>query len=74
MVRNLGYAINIGEFRDNVAGLAAPVQLGHGEVIAAVGISGPLDRLPRRKTRALAPAVMAAANAIARAMAVPRHR
>lgn len=73
-VRNLGYAINIGEFRDNVAGLAAPVRLGHGEVIAAVGISGPLDRLRPRKIKALAPAVMAAAHAIARAMAVPHHK
>jgi len=73
-VRTLGYAINTGEFRDNVAGLAAPVRLGQGEAIAAVGISGPLDRLRPRKIKTLAPAVVSAANAIARAMSAPRRR
>jgi IclR family KDG regulon transcriptional repressor len=65
-VRNQGYAINLGEFRENVAGLAAPVRLGNGEVIAAVGISGPLDRLRPRKLRSLAPLAMVAAADIAR--------
>lgn len=67
-VRNQGYAINLGEFRDNVAGLAAPVRLSNGETIAAVGISGPLDRLRSRKIKSLAPTIVAAADAIARAM------
>ena len=67
-VRSQGYAINLGEFRENVAGLAAPVRLGRGEVIAAVGISGPLDRLRPRKLRSLAPIAMAAAGDIARAL------
>lgn len=71
-VRNAGYAINLGEFRDNVAGLAAPIAARGGEVIAAVGISGPLERLRPRKIKALAPAVVQAAEAIARAMAAPR--
>lgn len=74
-VRTLGYAINAGEFRDNVAGLAAPVRLGNGEAIAAVGISGPLDRLRPRKLKSLAPAVMDAAAGVARAMgAAGRNR
>jgi len=67
-VRTQGYAINLGEFRDNVAGLAAPVRLGSGDPIAAVGISGPLDRLRPRKLKSLAPAVVAAARGIARAV------
>jgi len=74
-VRTLGYASNVGEFRDNVAGLAAPVRLGNGEAIAAVGISGPLDRLRPRKLKSLAPAVLDAATGVARAMgAVSRNR
>lgn len=68
-VRSQGYAINLGEFRDNVAGLAAPVRLGNDEVVAAVGISGPLERLRPRKARLLAPLVVEAAGEIARAMA-----
>lgn len=72
-VRNVGYAINIGEFRDNVAGLAAPIRLGDGEAIAAVGISGPLDRLRARKIKSLAPVVVSAAETIARAMRAPAH-
>lgn len=67
-VRAQGYAINVGEFRDNVAGLAAPVRLGDGEPIAAVGISGPLDRLRPRKLKSLVPAVVTAAQGIARAV------
>lgn len=73
LVRSQGYAINLGEFRDNVAGLAAPVRLGNGEVIAAAGISGPLDRLRPRKIRSLAPVVVSAAQAIARMMVAPRR-
>jgi len=73
LVRSQGYAINMGEFRDNVAGLAAPVRLGNGEVIAAAGISGPIDRLRPRKIRSLAPAVVSAAQAIARMMVTPRR-
>jgi DNA-binding IclR family transcriptional regulator len=65
-VRAQGYAINVGEFRDNVAGLAAPVRLGNGDLIAAVGISGPLDRLRPRKLKSLAPVVVATAQGIAR--------
>ncbi|HWA39745.1 MAG TPA: IclR family transcriptional regulator [Burkholderiales bacterium] len=72
LVRGQGYAINSGEFRPNVAGLAAPVQAGS-EVIAAVGISGPLDRLRPRKIKSLAPTVVAAAEAVARTMAAPRR-
>ena len=70
-VRDQGYAINLGEFRPNVAALAAPVQLATGKVIAVVGISGPLDRLRPRKIKSLAPIVVAAAQTIARMMAAP---
>ncbi len=73
-VRSQGYAINLGEFRDNVAGLAAPIRLGANEAVAAVGISGPLDRLRPRKARSLAPLVIDAAEAIAHAMASRTRR
>lgn len=67
-VRERGYATNIGEFRSNVAGLAAPILNRRGEVIAAVGIAGPLDRLPPARIRQLAPVVIAAAKDISAAV------
>lgn len=68
LVRKRGFATNVGEFRANVAGIAAPVRNGRGEVVAAVGIAGPLDRLRPRKIRALAPAVINIATHISEAM------
>ncbi|MCE9659065.1 MAG: IclR family transcriptional regulator [Burkholderiales bacterium] len=67
-VRERGYATNVGEFRPNVAGIAAPVVDGRGEVVAAVGIAGPLDRLRPARIRQLAPAVVGAARDISAAL------
>jgi IclR family KDG regulon transcriptional repressor len=67
-VRRRGFATNLGEFQPNVAGIAAPVRNGHGEVIAAIGIAGPLDRLRPRKVTSLAPVVIEIASDISRAM------
>jgi len=67
-VRERGYATNLGEFRPNVAGIAAPVIDPRGKVVAAVGIAGPLDRLRPARIRQLAPAVIDAARAISGAL------
>ena len=67
-VRERGYAFNIGEFHDNVAGLAAPVMNRRGDIVASVGISGPLDRLKPSRMRQLAPLVMGAAKGISGAI------
>lgn len=67
-VRKRGFATNLAEFEPNVAGLAAPIRNGHGEVVAAIGIAGPLDRLRPRKVKSLAPAVMAVAISISDSM------
>lgn len=40
-----GFAINYGEWRDGVGGVAAPIRGSDGHVIAAIGISGPVERL-----------------------------
>jgi IclR family KDG regulon transcriptional repressor len=66
--RERGYATNVGEFRANVAGIAAPVTNRRGEVVAAVGIAGPLDRLRPARIRQLAPAVIAVARDISAAL------
>jgi IclR family KDG regulon transcriptional repressor len=63
-IRRQGYAVNRGEWRDTVGGVAAPILGELGQVIAAVGISGPLPRLGPARMRTLAPLVMKAAEQI----------
>ena len=67
-VRERGYGTNVGEFRPNVAGVAAPVANQRGDVIAAVGIAGPLDRLKPARIRQLAPVVVSVAADISAAL------
>jgi DNA-binding IclR family transcriptional regulator len=68
VVRELGYAYNYGEWRHSVNGLAAPVKDRNGEVISAVGISGPSERLGKRKLKQLTSLVIESAEKISRAM------
>ncbi|MFG1229414.1 IclR family transcriptional regulator [Xanthobacter wiegelii] len=44
-IRDAGFAVNRGEWRESVWGLAAIVKDGTGAPVAAIGISGPVDRL-----------------------------
>ncbi len=44
-IRAQGYAVNRGEWREQVMGLAAPIYDVSGAVVAAMGISGPSERL-----------------------------
>ncbi|MGH7715599.1 MAG: IclR family transcriptional regulator [Vulcanimicrobiaceae bacterium] len=64
-VRRLGYAVNRGEWRESVWGVAAPVYDRHDKVIAAVGITGPADRM-ELKLPTYAKHVLAAASEISR--------
>jgi DNA-binding IclR family transcriptional regulator len=63
-VVEVGYAINRGEWREGVCGLAAPIRDSRGSVIAAIGISGPVERLKARTLKQLAPDVVQAARAV----------
>jgi DNA-binding IclR family transcriptional regulator len=65
-VREVGYAVNRGEWRETVGGLAAPIFDVNRAAIAAIGLSGPTDRLNANRMREWAPLVMAAASAISR--------
>lgn len=47
LIREQGYAVNKGEWREQVMGLAAPIRDISGDVVAALGISGPAERLVR---------------------------
>lgn len=63
-VRQKGYAINRGEWRESVGGVAAPVRDPSGQVVAAIGISGPIDRLRPSSFKTLATDVIDAARGI----------
>jgi DNA-binding IclR family transcriptional regulator len=65
-VRELGYAINRGEWREDVWGVGAPIFDQTGNVIAAVGISGPSSRLKLTVLKRYAPLVMNAAKQISK--------
>jgi IclR family transcriptional regulator, KDG regulon repressor len=67
-VERTGCAVNRGEWRDTVGGLASPVFDGLGAVVAAIGISGPLERLSPKRMKALTPEVLKAGAQISRSM------
>jgi DNA-binding IclR family transcriptional regulator len=49
-IRKRGYAVNGGEWDEQVGGVAAPLFDGRGEVVASLGIILPLNRLTAAKT------------------------
>jgi DNA-binding IclR family transcriptional regulator len=61
-VRRRGWAQSVGEREPGVASVSAPVRGPSGRVVAAVSVSGPIERMGRQPGRHFAPAVMAAAN------------
>ncbi|MDY5129623.1 IclR family transcriptional regulator [Actinotignum urinale] len=61
-VRRRGWAQSVGERETGVASISAPVRGASGRVIAAVSISGPLERIGRQPGRTHSGAVVAAAQ------------
>ncbi len=59
--RRRGWAQSVGEREAGVASVSAPVKAPNGKVIAAVSISGPIERLGRQPGRIHAAAVVATA-------------
>jgi DNA-binding IclR family transcriptional regulator len=74
-IRAAGYAIDIGEFVPDVAGVAAPIRISGGLTVAAIAVVGPRDRMfapdgtPRRAVR---DRVVGAAHAISETLLEPR--
>ncbi len=67
-VRRRGWAQSVGEREQGVASVSAGVRSPSGKVVAAVSVSGPLERLSRQPGRMHAPAVMAAAERLSDAL------
>ncbi|MGL5823922.1 MAG: IclR family transcriptional regulator [Nocardioides sp.] len=67
-IRRRGWAQSIGEREQGVASVSAPVRSPGGKIIAAVSVSGPLERLSRQPGRMHAPAVLAAAERLSESL------
>lgn len=63
-----GYALNRGEWRDGVGGVAVAIFNALDDVVGAIGISGPLDRLSLGRAKELAADVKACAAGISAAL------
>jgi len=61
-VRRRGWAQSVAEREPGVASVSAPVRGPSGKVVAAVSVSGPIERLTRSPGRIHAPAILAAAE------------
>jgi DNA-binding IclR family transcriptional regulator len=72
-VGHLGYAVNRGEWRESVCGVAAPIRDPSGHVIAAIGLSGPAERLRPSMFKTLSEPVIEAALGVSGAFAGGMH-
>lgn len=68
-VRRRGWAQSVGEREAGVASVSAPIRGPHNRVIAAVSLSGPIERLGRQPGRTHAAAVIATAARISEYLA-----
>jgi IclR family transcriptional regulator, KDG regulon repressor len=68
LIRRQGFAVNRGEWRDTVCGLAAIVLDAGGEPVASIGISGPADRMRPVHLKRYQSIVMDAAKGLSRAL------
>jgi DNA-binding IclR family transcriptional regulator len=63
-VRRRGWAQSVAERESGVASVSAPVRDSNGNVIAAISVSGPIDRMGRRPGARWAADLLAAAEAL----------
>jgi DNA-binding IclR family transcriptional regulator len=63
-VRRRGWAQSVAEREPGVASVSAPVRDQRGTVVAAISVSGPIDRMGRRPGARWAAALLAAAEAL----------
>lgn len=65
-VRRRGWAQSVAEREAGVASVSVPVRDGRGAVIAAISVSGPVDRIGRRPAARWAADLLSAAEALTR--------
>ena len=72
-VRRRGWAQSVGEREPGVGSVSAPVRGPSGRVIAAISVSGPLERLSKSPGRLHGSAVVQAARLITEAISSSHH-
>lgn len=65
-VRRRGWAQSVAEREPGVASVSAPVRDGRGVIVAAISVSGPIDRIGRQPGARWAADLLAAAEALTR--------
>lgn len=65
-IRIQGYAVNRGEWNENVYGIASPITDVSGQVVAALGLSGPKERFKPAQIRQYAPLIVSAAAQVSK--------
>jgi DNA-binding IclR family transcriptional regulator len=63
-IRMHGYAVDDEESEQGMRGIGAPLRDISGQVVAAIGIGGPSQRLTLKKLRGLAPVLLSTAESI----------
>jgi IclR family KDG regulon transcriptional repressor len=71
-IRAQGYAINRGEWRDGVCGVAAPIRDAADQIVGSIGISGPATRFRPKQIKVWSTTVLQAADAISQALGYAR--
>jgi DNA-binding IclR family transcriptional regulator len=63
-IRRDGYGVNWGEWTPHVRGLAAPVRANDGQVVAALNLSIPSQRLDAQRVATLTPSLLHCASRV----------
>ena len=71
-IRHDGYSTNIGEWREQVGGMAVVIRNHADQAVAALGLTVPVERLQPKVVKRYIPLLMAAADQISRLMGAPR--
>lgn len=71
-IRGQGYAVNRGEWRREVRGVAAPVRDDSGDVVAALGVCAPAVRMTEERLDEVIPLVVDAATRLSAHLGAPR--
>lgn len=70
-VRAQGYALDLEECEEGARCVAAPIRVAAGEVVAAVGVSGPSIRMRPKRVRELTPLLVRTAAMISQQLGCP---
>ena len=73
-MRSNGFAAAVDELEPGLAAIAAPVRGAHGDVIAALSITGPALRMSPKRIAELRPALIDEANRLGARLGTPSTR